>query len=242
MALFSQFFTALLLLLLQLERHLVGGSETAAPQTLSCPAPAGVPGTPGHNGLPGRDGRDGRDGAVGPKGEKGEPGLSVQGPPGNAGPPGSAGPPGPQGLRGDLGPPGASHTGLISSIQEELKNLTARFSLMEKGLPKKFSEGVALCRNAGGKVALPRNQQENQKLAGLLHIISSSYMFIGANDQVTEGRYVDSEGRAVEYFKWNQGEPNNHGGNEDCVVINKEGFWLDVGCESSFHIACEIVE
>ena len=113
---------------------------------------------------------------------------------------------------------------------------------MSDGLTKKFSEGVAFCRNAGGKVALPRNQQENQKLSGVLQIISSPYMFIGANDQVTEGRFVDSEGRAVDFLKWNQGEPNNHGGNEDCVVINKDGFWLDTGCESSFLIVCEIVE
>uniref|UniRef100_A0AAR2LYT9 Mannose binding lectin 2 n=1 Tax=Pygocentrus nattereri TaxID=42514 RepID=A0AAR2LYT9_PYGNA len=135
MALFSQTFTALLLL--QLELHLFGGSEAAAPQTLSCPAPAGVPGTPGHNGLPGRDGRDGRDGAAGPKGEKGElgmwvqcrvterireasenrgqqesdhcaliSGLSVQGPPGKAGPAGRAGLVGPVGPRGPQGPKG----------------------------------------------------------------------------------------------------------------------------------------
>ncbi|XP_072544771.1 mannose-binding protein A-like [Salminus brasiliensis] len=264
MALLSQFFTALLLLLLQLELlHLVSGSEAAAPQTLSCPAPPGVPGTPGHNGLPGRDGRDGRDGAAGPKGEKGEPGLSVQGPPGKAGPQGSEGPAGPAGPRGPKGDPGlpeTSHSGLISSLQEELRGLTAKLTLMEKagkfsvsvkvgqklfvsdGLTKTFSEGESICRQAGGKLALPRNEEETQKLSGVLRVFGLTYMFIGANDQVEEGVFVDAEGRALDFIKWNPGEPNSYGGNEDCVVINKSAFWFDTGCEHSVLIACEITE
>ncbi|XP_036452397.1 pulmonary surfactant-associated protein A-like [Colossoma macropomum] len=128
MALFSQLFTALLLLL-QLELHLVGGSEAGAPQTLGCPASAGVPGTPGNNGLPGRDGRDG---APGPKGEKGEPGLSVQGPPGKAGPVGPAGPPGPQGPKGVPGSPGSVPNGLITPLQSEVQALKARLTTVEK--------------------------------------------------------------------------------------------------------------
>ncbi|XP_036452395.1 mannose-binding protein C-like [Colossoma macropomum] len=256
MALFSQLFTALLLLL-QLELHLVGGSEAGAPQTLSCPASAGVPGTPGHNGLPGRDGRDGRDGAAGPKGEKGEPGLSVQGPPGKAGPAGS---PGPQGPKGDPGSSGAPHSGLISSVQEELRSLTARLSLLEKaasfsvfirvgqkyyvsdGLTKTFSEGTAFCQNVGGKLALPRNQEENRKLSGVLQIFNLPYVFIGGNDQVAEGLYVDEEKRPLDFLKWNEGEPNSYGGNEDCVVLKKNEFWFDTSCEKSFLIVCEIAE
>ncbi|KAL6489710.1 hypothetical protein MHYP_G00000550 [Metynnis hypsauchen] len=162
MALFSQIFTALLLLL-QLELHLVGGSEAAAPQTPSCPASAGVPGTPGHNGLPGRDGRDGRDGAAGPKGEKGEPGmwvqcrdterigeasenrgqqesdhcalisgLSVQGPPGKAGPAGPAGPLGPPGPQGPKGDAGSVDKDLVKSLQSDLQALKVRLSTIEK--------------------------------------------------------------------------------------------------------------
>ncbi|XP_053484627.1 adiponectin-like [Ictalurus furcatus] len=80
------------LLLQHFGLHLSAGAET-----LSCPAPAGVPGSPGHNGLPGRDGRDGHPG---PKGDKGELGLSVQGPPGKIGPEG------PAGLKGQKGDPG----------------------------------------------------------------------------------------------------------------------------------------
>ncbi|KAL7876707.1 hypothetical protein AOLI_G00116700 [Acnodon oligacanthus] len=161
MALFSQIFTALLLL--QLELHLVGGSEAAPPQTLGCSASTGVPGTPGHNGLPGRDGRDGKDGATGPKGEKGEPGMraqcrvaesigeasenrgqqesdhcalisgpSVQGPPGKAGPVGPAGPPGPQGPKGVPGSPGSVPNDLIKSLQSEVQALKARLTTAEK--------------------------------------------------------------------------------------------------------------
>ncbi|XP_060729311.1 adiponectin-like [Tachysurus vachellii] len=54
----------------------------AQPETVSCPALAGVPGSPGHNGLAGRDGRDGN---TGPRGDKGEQGPA--GPPGEKGEP-----------------------------------------------------------------------------------------------------------------------------------------------------------
>uniref|UniRef100_W5K0N7 Pulmonary surfactant-associated protein D-like n=1 Tax=Astyanax mexicanus TaxID=7994 RepID=W5K0N7_ASTMX len=252
MVLLNQFFTVLLLQL-----HLLSGSEAADPETLSCPAPPGVPGNPGHNGLPGRDGRDGRDGAIGPKGDQGVPGLGVQGAPGKAGP---QGPSGPEGPKGEPGVPGTSHSGLISSLQEELRSLTARLAYMEKagrfsvfvnvghkffvsdGETKTISEGGRICQKAGGKLALPRNEEENQKLSGALRAFGSAYMFIGANDQVNEGQFVDTEGRNLDYLKWNTGEPNSYGGNEDCIVINTNGFWLDTSCEKSFLIACEITE
>uniref|UniRef100_A0A3B1IF65 C-type lectin domain-containing protein n=1 Tax=Astyanax mexicanus TaxID=7994 RepID=A0A3B1IF65_ASTMX len=129
--------------------------------------------------------------------------------------------------------------------------VTGRFSVfvnvghkffVSDGETKTISEGGRICQKAGGKLALPRNEEENQKLSGALRAFGSAYMFIGANDQVNEGQFVDTEGRNLDYLKWNTGEPNSYGGNEDCIVINTNGFWLDTSCEKSFLIACEITE
>ncbi|XP_072544602.1 mannose-binding protein C-like [Salminus brasiliensis] len=260
MVLLSQFFTALLLLQLELLR-LVGGSETAAPQTLSCPAPPGVPGTPGHNGLPGRDGRDGKDGAAGPKGEKGEPGLSVQGPPGKAGPQGPtgpAGPAGPRGSRGEPGLPGNGHNGLLTSVHSELQLLRTRLLTMEKaasfstfkkvgqkyyvsnGLIASSTEAARFCAGAGGALVLPRNEAENKALTAMHTALGSTYIFLGATDREKEGQFVDLSKRPLTYTNWMPNEPNNHNGQEDCAGIYTDSKWNDLPCDSAFHVVCEL--
>ncbi|XP_017541994.1 pulmonary surfactant-associated protein D-like [Pygocentrus nattereri] len=262
MALFSQTFTALLLL--QLELHLFGGSEAAAPQTLSCPAPAGVPGTPGHNGLPGRDGRDGRDGAAGPKGEKGELGLSVQGPPGKAGPAGRAGlvgpvgPRGPQGPKGDPGSPGSTNNDLVKSLQSELQSLKVRLSTMEKaisfptfkrvgqkyyasnGMKGNFAEGLKFCTDAGGTLVLPRSEAENKALSAMHATLGSTYIILGTTDRETEGQFVDLNKKPLTFTSWKENEPNDYEGKEDCAGIHINAKWNDLPCGSAYTIVCEI--
>lgn len=89
-------------------------------------------------------------------------------------------------------------------------------------------------------MALPTNLEEDQKLAGVLKSFNLPYIFIGANDQVTEGLFVDVKGQPVNYLNWGSGEPGNHGGDEDCTVINTNGRWCDASCETPFLFACEI--
>ncbi|XP_030629998.1 mannose-binding protein C [Chanos chanos] len=258
MALYKQCLTALLLLQLNLLVRV--GTETTNPLSQSCPAYAGVPGTPGHNGLPGRDGRDGkdgRDGAVGPKGDKGDPGIGVQGPPGKQGP---AGPIGPKGGKGE---PGKTETVVndhsITSLQSEVTSLKARLSLVEKattfrtfrkvgqkyyvtdGLSMSFDEGVKFCRDTGGKMVLPRNEEENQALTKVMASTGSSYALIGATDRQHEGIFVDLETRPLNFSKWTNGEPNDSNGAEDCTIIVNDGLWNDISCNSSHLIVCEIV-
>ncbi|XP_030630483.1 mannose-binding protein C-like [Chanos chanos] len=255
MALYKQRLTALLLLQLNLLVRV--GTETTTSNNQSCPAYAGVPGTPGHNGLPGRDGRDGkdgRDGAVGPKGDKGDPGIGVQGP---SGEPGPAGPIGPKGEKGEPGT--VVNESLITSLQSEVMSLRARLSLIEKattfrifrkvgqkyyvtdGLSMSFDEGVKFCRDTGGKMVLPRNEEENQALTKVVVTTASLYAFIGATDRQHEGNFVDLETYPLNFSKWANGEPSNTNGAEDCTMILNNGFWNDIDC-NSFHLTvCEIV-
>ncbi|XP_072544600.1 mannose-binding protein-like isoform X3 [Salminus brasiliensis] len=227
MALLSQFFTALLLLLLQLELlHLVGGSEAAAPQTLSCLPPPGVPGTPGHNGLPGRDGRDGKDGAAGPQGEKGEPGTAENG----------------------------LITALQSELQTLKSRLSAvekvlHFSTFKKvgqkyyasnGMKATFDEAERFCAGAGGALVLPRNEAENKALTAMHTALGSTYIFLGATDREKEGQFVDLSKRPLTYTNWKPNEPNNYKGNEDCTGVNTDSKWNDLPCNLAYHVVCEI--
>uniref|UniRef100_A0A9J8CE66 C-type lectin domain-containing protein n=1 Tax=Cyprinus carpio carpio TaxID=630221 RepID=A0A9J8CE66_CYPCA len=244
------------LLLLQFALQLLDGAE---PQKLNCPASDGVPGTPGHNGLPGRDGRDGKDGAIGPKGEKGDPGVGAQGPPGKMGPPGPAGAVGLKGQKGSLGPQGtAADINLITKLQLDIKKLTDRLSGIEKasrfrifrniggkyyvsdGLTANYNDGLKFCTNAGGRIALPTNEEENTLLMSLHAVLGSSYIMIGTTDNQIEGTFVDMHNQPLTFTKWMKNEPNDYRGNEDCVAIYTDGEWNDVKCDSQWHVVCEL--
>ncbi|XP_062849786.1 mannose-binding protein C-like [Trichomycterus rosablanca] len=233
--------------LLHFGLHSAGGVET-----LSCPAPAGVPGTPGHNGHPGRDGRDG---PAGPKGDKGEPGLSLQGPPGKQGPDGPAGP---KGQKGDSGTREAVNEALIRSLQSELQNVKSRLTALEKvstfqtvravgqkfyvsnGQKATFTEALKLCADEGAALVLPRGEAENGALTGMHGVLGSDYIYLGVTDRQDEGQFVDLSGKALSYSKWKKNEPNNHKDNEDCVGMYKNSEWNDLPCDMSIHVVCEI--
>ena len=69
---------------------------------------------------------------------------------------------------------------------------------------------------------------------------TSSWTWIGLNDQDTEGAYVWSDGSSVDYTNWNSGEPNQSGGEEDCTNMWQSGYWNDLPCESTsvLHFIC----
>ncbi|XP_063065790.1 mannose-binding protein C-like [Engraulis encrasicolus] len=231
---------------------------TDSPPGDSCSA--GVTGSPGHNGQPGRDGRDGkdgRDGATGPKGDRGEPGDPVPGPPGKMGP---AGPPGPRGERGDMGVPGSLLAYNVFFLAEhDMDNMMLRISLVEKaasfrifrkvggkyyateGLQSSFDTGLKFCRDAGGDLVLPQNEKENDVLASMLAQVGGSHGWLGTTDRKTEGTFLDTKGNPLNFTKWGEGEPNNHGNGEDCgLIFQNSGGWNDGGCDSNFHIVCEL--
>ncbi|GFH47752.1 hypothetical protein CTEN210_04227 [Chaetoceros tenuissimus] len=57
--------------------------------------------------------------------------------------------------------------------------------------------------------------------------------WIGGTDAANEGTWVFPDRSAMTYFNWNTGEPNNAGGNEDCIVMATSGKWVDGPCNSA---------
>nr|XP_055057575.1 pulmonary surfactant-associated protein D-like [Misgurnus anguillicaudatus] len=199
----------------------------------------------------------------GPKGEKGDRG--VQGPPGNAGPTGPQGHKGDTGFPGNPGSPGpkgqqGSPGGDVTSLQSQIHDLTAKFAMMEKaesfvafkkvgqkyfvydGIEKTFDEGIQICKEVGGTIALARDAVENQALHKV--VIASGLSkkpFIGGTDRDKEGQFVDIDGKPLIFTNWASGEPDNYQETQHCgALIVASGLWDDVTCNERRPILCEI--
>lgn len=107
-----------------------------------------------------------------------------------------------------------------------------------------WDTGNTNCVNAGAHAATVASDAEN-------HVIWDNFLdcngacpndvWLGLNDKATEGTFAWSDGEAVSYTHWNTGEPNNGGGNEDCVeeLWTPAERWADRDCSLKFWFICE---
>uniref|UniRef100_A0A8D2JFV9 C-type lectin domain-containing protein n=1 Tax=Varanus komodoensis TaxID=61221 RepID=A0A8D2JFV9_VARKO len=197
----------------------------------------GLPGTPGSNGFPGRDGKEG------PQGEKGEQGLQgMQGPPGKAGPSGSKGDQGEKGERGEKGYSGSK--GKTCQGEQKQRKMLLNFVytragekiFVSNGAEGDFETSKAVCSQLGGQIASPRNEEENSAILNLA-AKHGRHVFLGMNDQETEGIFKHLNGDLMEYSNWAKNEPN--GAHEDCIELYMNGKWNDNVCTISRAIICE---
>lgn len=95
-----------------------------------------------------------------------------------------------------------------------------------------------MCSQAGGQVASPRSEAEN---AALLQLITArnKAAFLSMTDAKTEGTFVYPSGEPLVYSNWAPGEPNNHGGAENCVEMLTNGKWNDRSCKDHRLVVCE---
>ncbi|XP_066268489.1 collagen alpha-1(I) chain-like [Branchiostoma lanceolatum] len=214
------------------------------------PVSAGPPGPPGEKGAMGLPG----PGSTGPPGEKG-----AMGPPGEKGPVGPAGPmsfgqPGPpgrkgaQGLMGPPGPPGSSvcpdgpqkHPqtfGRPDSNKGYTKWRGTCFKLFN--IFKTFSEADATCREDGGTLAMPRDAETNDFLVSLQQ---QHIYWIGLHDLRKEGKFEWIDGSPLgQYSSWFPRQPDNAGGNDDCVLYHRHQWW-DWECRTTARFFCQVTQ
>ncbi|KAF0300705.1 hypothetical protein FJT64_026810 [Amphibalanus amphitrite] len=70
---------------------------------------------------------------------------------------------------------------------------------------------------------------------------TSTYIWIGMEDMLEEGRYVTSDGKEATDIAWDQGQPNAHDP-DDCAVINRNMVIHDANClNHQFNALCQYV-
>ena len=57
-------------------------------------------------------------------------------------------------------------------------------------------------------------------------------------------KFYDTCGKPLSYARWTSGEPNNEGGNENCVHMYVNGggksYWNDINCNNKYGYICQI--
>ena len=83
---------------------------------------------------------------------------------------------------------------------------------------KTWEAAQAEARSRGGNLVTINNAAEEQWLKQTFG--EGESFWIGLSDRASEGQFTWASGEAVGYTNWEEGEPNNYGGNEDYATMN----------------------
>jgi cysteine-rich repeat protein len=109
---------------------------------------------------------------------------------------------------------------------------------------KTWDAAESFCVGGGGHLVSISSKAENDFV--YLNVMPSDFLdptsprWIGLNDKAIEGSFVWSSGEPLSYTNWRSGEPNDSGGNEDCVEQRwSDGKWNDNNCTQTRLFICE---
>ena len=106
-----------------------------------------------------------------------------------------------------------------------------------------FEDSQTACRDlhSDAYLAIPQSAAEQQILLSL----TSGETWIGVV-RAEHGKpgFVDVKGRVPTWVNWKASdrEPNNSGGNEDCVEVYRDGLWNDKPCSYDKDAICQITK
>lgn len=105
-----------------------------------------------------------------------------------------------------------------------------------------FYQAETYCTNKGGYLVRLETRGENEFLKDLLGKTKASNTWTSLNDRMQEGIWRWAGNNKVATFSdWAPGEPNNAGGNENCVHFGYgTGYrWNDLICSYKMQPLCE---
>ena len=115
-----------------------------------------------------------------------------------------------------------------------------------------YSFGETLCTWVeGAKLARISNAGENEFVQKMMLEEGITRAFIGLSDIDTEGTFVwtedssigwkDGDSNSNLYSNWVNGNPDNHNGDQDCVVMIENGRWDDASCNAENRYICSML-
>ncbi|KAK2490264.1 hypothetical protein MC885_013813 [Smutsia gigantea] len=129
----------------------------------------------------------------------------------------------------------------IEKLWREVNALKEMQALQTEGW-KHFHEANEDCISKGGTLVIPRNSDEINALRdyGKRSLPGVNDFWLGINDMVTEGKFVDVNGVTISFLNWDHAQPNG-GKRENCALFSQsaQGKWSDAVCRSSKRYICE---
>ena len=93
------------------------------------------------------------------------------------------------------------------------------------------------CQNVGADLPIISSAEENNFIVDVLQKEGKSWAWVGLQRSTSDLEFYWLNGSALkgQYNSWNDGEPNNSGGWENCAYImghiSYEGKWNDCVCD-----------
>ncbi|NXJ41049.1 SFTPA protein, partial [Ciconia maguari] len=109
--------------------------------------------------------------------------------------------------------------------------------LASNGKEVDFASALESCEQAGGTLATPMNEEENEAILGIVKEYNR-HAYLGIKEGETSGQFKYINGMPLNYTKWYQDEPNGKG-TEKCVEMYTDGSWNDKDCNVYRLTICE---
>lgn len=99
-------------------------------------------------------------------------------------------------------------------------------------------EAQEACADEGTHLVVIQSQSENAFVRSLR---PQGKIWIGMSDHLQEQtfRWIDGSDVTGGFDHWEQGQPDDAGGSEDCGAMKVGGGWEDLNCTSSHAFVCE---
>ncbi|MGH0171465.1 UNVERIFIED_CONTAM: hypothetical protein FKN15_061219 [Acipenser sinensis] len=117
-----------------------------------------------------------------------------------------------------------------SMCYQETSNITERYTLIE--VLKTWTEAQQYCREHHTDLVSIKNASEN---ADLVKKAQGKTFWLGLFNEPWKWSL---QGDSYTFQTWASGDPDNRGGNENCVVMDKTGGWYDTACSTSCPSFC----
>jgi len=122
----------------------------------------------------------------------------------------------------------------------KFEKIGSKYYYIDESEKVNWFEAAHKCRELGANLS---GLQSEDELKAVNEKLSNEYYWLEINDLGSEGVFkLLSTGKEAGFLKWRSPEPNNKGGNENCVQLlrfDDKYAMNDNHCETKFNFICE---